>query len=110
MAVYVKTEKASELLDKLKKAIDDNKIKTWRYDDDGDFYHSPDQWQYSSWLRPITTDKYLVFGIIKPKDDTLSTLTYAVYHGRFIEMMLNHFDGDFELIYASAKKTKYDRF
>ena len=34
MAVYVKTEKASELLDKLKKAIDEDKIKTWKYDED----------------------------------------------------------------------------
>lgn len=32
MAIYVKTDKASELLDKLKKAIDDDNIKTWKYD------------------------------------------------------------------------------
>ena len=108
MAVYVKTENASELLGKLKKAIDEDKIKTWKYDEDGDFFHSPDQWQYNGWLRPVTTEKYLVFGIICPKNESMSTLTYAVYHGRFIEMMLNNFDSDFDLIYASAQKTKYD--
>ncbi len=110
MAVYVKTEKASELLGKIKKAIDDEKIKTWKYDNDGDFYHSPDQWQYNGWLHPVATDKYLILGIIKPKDDTMTKLTYAIYHGRFIEMMLNHFDDEFDLIYASARKTQYDRF
>ena len=93
MAVYVKTENASELLGKLKKAIDEDKIKTWKYD---------------GWLRPVTTEKYLVFGIICPKNESMSTLTYAVYHGRFIEMMLNNFDSDFDLIYASAQKTQYD--
>ena len=108
MAVYVKTDKASELLENLKKAIDDDKIKTWKYDDDGDFYHSPEQWQYNGWLRPYTTDNYLVFGILKPKNETMKTVAYAVYHGRFIEMMLSHFDSEFETIFASAQKTKYD--
>lgn len=110
MAVYVKTENASELLGKIKKAIDDEKIKTWKYDDEGDFYHSPEKWNYSGWLHPVVTDRYLILGIIKPKDDTMSKLTYAMYHGRFIEMMLHHFDEKFETIYASAQKTKYDRF
>ena len=110
MAVYIKTEKASELLDKIKKAIDDETIKTWKYDEDGDFYHSPEQWQYNGWLRPYTTEKYLVFGLLKPKDETMKTVTYAVYHGRFIEMILSHFDGDFDTIYASAQKTNYDIF
>lgn len=110
MAVYIKTEKASELLGKIKKNIDDEKIKTWKYDDDGDFYHTPDQWNYSGWLHPVVTDKFLILGIIKPKDETMSTMTYAVYHGRFIEMMLYLFDGEFDMIYASAQKTKYDRF
>ena len=110
MAVYVKTEKASELLEKLKKAIDDENIKTWKYDDDGDFYHSPEQWHYNGWLRPYITDKYLIFGILKPKDETMKTVTYAVYHGRFIETMLSHFDGEFDTIYASSQKTNYDNY
>lgn len=110
MAVYVKTENSQELLDKIKRSIDDGKIKTWKYDKDGDLYHSPDQWQYKGWLRPYTIDNYLVFGIITPKNDVMTTLTYAIYHGRFIEMLLDHFDKDFEFVYASAKKTKYDIF
>ena len=110
MAVYIKTEKANELLGKLRKAIDEDKISTWKYDDDGDFYHSPEQWKYNGWFHPYTEESYLVFGIIGQKNEDMSTLTYAIYHGRFIEMMLNHFDSEFDKIFASSQKTKYDRF
>lgn len=110
MAVYVKTEKAAELLGKIKKAVDEEKIKTWRYDEEGDFYHSPDQWEYRGWMHPRIIPDYLVFGIITPKGDTMTTGTYAVYHGRFIEMLLQHFDHEFTTVYATAQKTKFDVF
>lgn len=110
MAIYIKTTKSKELLDKIKKAIDDGKIATWKYDEEGDFYHSPDQWEHSGWLRPFHADTYLIFGIITPKNEIMSKLSYAVYHGRFIEMLLNHFDGESDWIYASTQKTKYDIF
>ena len=88
--------------------IDDGHIATWKYDEDGDFYHSPDQWEHNGWLRPFHTDNYLIFGIITPKNETMSKLTYAVYHGRFVEMLLNHFDRDSDWIYTSTQATKYD--
>lgn len=110
MAIYIKTEKSEDLLAKIKKSIDDGNIKTWKYDTDGDFFHSPDQWQYSGWLRPFHIDHYLLFGIITPKNETMTTVTYAVYHGRFIEMLLSHFDKEFEWVYASAQKTNFDIF
>lgn len=110
MAIYIKTEKASDLLGKIKKSIDDGSIATWKYDEDGDFYHSPDQWNRSGWLRPHVESDGLVFGLLGPKDETMSTLNYAIYHGRFTEMLLNHFDKDFVEVKASAQKTKYDIF
>lgn len=40
----------------------------------------------------------------------MSVETYAVYHGRFSEMLLAHFDDEFSNVYSTAQKTKYDRF
>lgn len=34
----------------------------------------------------------------------MTKMIYGVYHGRFIEMMLAHFDTDFSLATASAQK------
>lgn len=51
-----------------------------------------------------------MFGIVGQENVNLSIIAYAVYHGRFIEMLLNHFDKQFTEVYASAQKTQYDRF
>lgn len=77
---------------------------------DGDFYHAPNQWKFKAWLRPTIETNRLVFGIVGQENVNLSTIAYAVYHGRFIEMLLNHFDKHFTEVYASAQKTQYDRF
>lgn len=110
MAIYVKCNNPRGLLDGIKKAIDNGNIATWKYDDDGDFYHSPEQWSYSGWLRPHIEEGKLVFGLLGPKGKTMSTLNYAIYHGRFIEMLLNHFDQEFSSAELSSQKTKYDIF
>ena len=94
MAIYVKCQKPKDLLEKIKKTVDNSSIITWKYDDDGDFYHSPEQWVHSGWLRPYIEENGLVFGLLGPEGKNMSTLSYAVYHGRFIEMLLIHFDSD----------------
>lgn len=110
MAIYVKTDNPQNLLDKVKKTIDEGKVQSWMYDEDGDFQHSPKILERGAWLRPVVTEKYLILAIVKPKNEELSTLTYAAYHGQFIEMMLRHFDKLFDTIFASSQKTKYDIF
>ncbi len=104
MAVIIKTSKPSELLAAIKKSIDTKKIETWSYDSDGDFTHTPEQWKNKAWLRvrPSASGTELKFGIIGRKDIKLSKLIYAVYHGRFIEMLLTHFDNDFSEANATA--------
>lgn len=95
MAIYFKTNNPNGLLLDFKKKIDNKNIVTWSYDSDGDFTHTPTQWNRSAWLRPrILTDKLALF-IISPKGAILSVETYAVYHGRFIESMLAHCDSNF---------------
>jgi len=110
MAIIVVTDTPSNLLKAIYKAIDDDKIETWSYDSDGDFTHSPDQWRNRAWLRPKAYAGELRFGIVSQKDVNLSRLIYAIYHGRFIEMLLNHFDDSFTVARATALKTEPDVF
>jgi|ERR1051326_397473 hypothetical protein len=110
MAIIVKTNNPSGLLSSIHKAIDDNKVETWSYDREGDFTHTPSQWKGQAWLRPRTYAGELRFGIIKRQDVELSKLIYGVYHGRFIEMLLVHFDNSFTFASATAQKTEPDNF
>ena len=49
-----------------------------------------------------------MLNVIPPKKG-LSKEAYAVYHGRFIEMLLAHFDEEFSEAFGTAKATKDDR-
>ncbi len=104
MAVVVYTSEPKALLDKIKKAIDKGTIETWIYDKDGDFTHKPEQWKNQAWLRPYISSGVLQFGILGNTGITMTKLIYGVYHGRFIEMLLSHFDDSFSNVTATAKK------
>ena len=109
MAIRFKTNDPKKLLEDFKKAIDKDIVATWSYDQDGDFTHTPPQWKNKAWLRPkIKTDE-LVFSIIKQRGNNISSLVYAVYHGRFIESMLNHFDSSFRNAEATPLPSEDDR-
>jgi len=109
MALHFKTTSPNKLLEAYKKAIDDGHVTTWSYDKDGDFTHTADQWIRQAWLRPkVREGAELAFYILTPKEADLSSATYAVYHGRFIESMLRHCDKLFENGYASALPEKGD--
>jgi len=110
MAIIVKTDYPSELLKVIKKAVDDKAVETWSYDSEGDFTHTPEQWICKAWLRPKVYPGELRFGILKQKDAEMKTLIYGVYHGRFIEMLLTHFDNQFEFAKATSKKADPDNF
>lgn len=110
MAVIVTTDDPTGLLKAIKKAIDDKAIVTWSYDKDGDFTHTPDQFIYKAWLIPKIYPGELRLGILKRKDENLSIFLYGIYHGRFIEMLLTHFDKAFTKAIATAQKTEPDNF
>jgi hypothetical protein len=103
MALAFFTNDPVGLLASIKSAIDSDKIDTWVYDRDGDFTHSPPQWKGKAWLRPKIESGALKFGIMYPEGTAKkSAEVYAVYHGRFIEMVLAHFDKKFDYAQASA--------
>lgn len=110
MAIIITNAKPQALLDKIYKAIDDKKIVTWSYDDDKDLTHDVTQWKNKAWFRPKVYPNELRFGILGQKEAKLSTEVYAVYHGRFIEMLLAHFDSDFGHAIATSTKTDPDNF
>lgn len=109
MAIVVKTEHPSSLLAAIKMAIDRDDIKTRSYDADGDFTHTVDQWRGRAWLRPAVREDRLVFNIVPPRVRSISRVVYGIYHGRFIEMLLNHFDKRFTEVSATALPTGADR-
>lgn len=102
MTIIVKTSNPSDLLKKIKKAIDDNEVRSWSYDKDGDFTHDSEQWSKKAWLRPKTEDGELRLTIIPPKDTKISNQVYGLYHGRFIDMLLTHFDSQFTTATATT--------
>ena len=104
MAIHVTTVNSQGLLDVIYAAIDNGHIETWIYDADGDFSHdTPDeQWIGEAWLHPEVSPGVLDLNIIPPQQG-LSKEAYAIYHGRFIEMLLAHFDDDFVQAIATAQ-------
>jgi hypothetical protein len=102
MAVVVPTSAPAELLKAIKDKMAEGGIDTWSVDSDGDFTHTPPQWKNEAWLRPRVETDRLVFTVLTPKGKHLSGAAYAVYHGRFIEMLLAHFDLKFSTARATA--------
>jgi hypothetical protein len=100
MALYIRTTTPDALLKLIKKAIDDKEIDTWEYDKDGDFTHTPTQWRGKAWLRPHIKPNILQFNVIQTKNVTLTNEIKGVYHGRFIEMLLVHFEAKFSNVSA----------
>lgn len=108
MAITVICDNPENLLNDIKQEIRDNRIDTWLVDSDGDFTHAPEQWKYHAWLRPQVLEGKLIFNILSSKKYTMTRALYAVYHGRFIEMLLAHFDLKFDNARASAMPIKGD--
>jgi hypothetical protein len=75
MAVIVKSAAPKALLAAIKKAIDDKRVDTWSYDDQGDFTQAADQWKTLAWLRPELARESLTFGIIPHRE---RALTHAI--------------------------------
>ena len=113
MAIYIKTDKAQELLELMKGACEPDTPpgprRDWLVDQEGDFRLGSER--DAAWFRPFVTGDFLVFGIIGRKDSDMSSRTYAQYHSSLIDFVLAHYDGMFSDVRATAKKDEsYDRF
>ena len=108
MAVTIQTGSPKTVIATLKKAIDDGKAPTWSYDKDGDFTHTPPQWKNKAWMRPRITANGVDVNIVKPQGETITWEIYAIYHGRFIELAINHAHDDYSVATASPKPVSGD--
>jgi hypothetical protein len=108
MSVRAFTDDANGLLTKIKKLINQGRIDTWVYDKDGDFTHTPPQWKTKAWFRPQVKPDMLRLVIFNNKNATLTREIFAVYHGRFIEMLIAHVPDDFESLSASPNPVSGD--
>jgi hypothetical protein len=107
MTILVRTSSPAALLASIRKNIDAKHIETWTYDSAGDFTHTPEQWKKKAWLRPHVEQGVLRFSLVRRNDEVLSKPVYGVYHGRFIEMLVTHFDNDFSSVESTTHQPEY---
>lgn len=107
MSLKISTSIPQSLLGNIKAAIDKKHVVTWRYQhhqgEDYFTHTTPDhQWDAKAWLKPRILQGNLVFNIKRPDKSNVNTEMYAVYHGRFTEMLLAHFRQEFSGISVTA--------
>jgi hypothetical protein len=107
MSITLNTANSTNLLSTFKKGIDDGHVVTWSYDSDGDFTHTPPQWNKKAYLRPTIIQGALVMKFLGHKNN-VTWEVYAVYHGRFIESMIAHCHELFTDGAATAKPSVHD--
>jgi hypothetical protein len=101
MALRALTNDSAALLARIRKLIDIGLITTWTYDEVGDFTHTPFPWKNKAWLRPEEQSDGLQLTLVKTQNAPLTREIFAVYHGRFMEMLIAHVPTK----YASATAT-----
>lgn len=115
MSILVYTNEPDDLIAAIKSKIDqkanlEGSIHTWAYDSSGDFTHTADQWEGKAWMRSFPLGDHLRFGIVGRKGITMTKLVYGVYHGRFLEMLLTHFDDRFSSASITAIGNNFDLY
>ena len=96
--ITLDTESPAALLKNIKKAIDDGKVKTWRYDKAGDFTHTADQYDGQVWLRPSIEAQELIFKVKNADGIPLTFALTGIIQGRFCEVLITHFYKEYECI------------
>lgn len=109
MALFIETKDGKALLDAIIEGIRERRIITWRYDLDRGFTHvmRDGEWEDLAWLwpEPVYSSGLQLFiregrRAVSPEQ---GTEVYAVYHGRFLEMLLAHYHDRFEEVKSTAK-------
>jgi hypothetical protein len=109
MSIRVYCDSPEELLLAIKRGVRSRSIETWQLDSDGDFTHVPDQWKNRAWFHPVVREECLLLNIFGRKTEQMSKTIYGVYHGRFVEMLLMHFDSRFKRVSCTALASSGDR-
>jgi hypothetical protein len=115
MAIMIDTKDPEGLLNLIYNEIDEENIRTWgRIGKSQQLTHitSSGQYEYLASFSPKKSagiDK-LVFLINFPADTDRNRVRglYAIYHGRFVEMLLGHFYRHFSSLAVPSKPQLYD--
>ncbi|HBK30738.1 MAG TPA: hypothetical protein DDZ96_00455 [Porphyromonadaceae bacterium] len=113
MAIIIKTETPDTLLDEIYEGIQSKKVDKWASTADGRLTYASLLWKNEAWFKPQiwVEEKELRFGLIKRKDRKhISTKLYTMFHTKFVEMLLSHFDTLFREVTVSAVRTEPDEF
>ena len=100
MALIVKTSRAQELLNKMRSDCREDPVQGWICDEDGDFTRTTESMKV--WMRPKTTTSQLTFYVLGPKGRAISTVAYAIYHSKMINLLLTKHDKLFDSARATA--------
>ncbi len=113
MAIIIKTDTPDTLLDEIYEGIQSKKVDKWASTADGRLTYASLLWKNEAWFKPQiwVEEKELRFGLIKRKDRKhISTKLYTMFHTKFVEMLLSHFDTLFREVTVSAVRTEPDEF
>lgn len=101
MAIIVKTSRPNWVITQIRSRIDNSQIDTWEYDKDGDFTHVG-QWKNLAWMSPVIEENCVIFRILGRNSVKMTLMEYAVFHGRFLEMLINQFPDESKKIIIEA--------
>jgi hypothetical protein len=90
MGVIIATADPEALLKSILARFDREPIPGWAKDGKCLSLTAP-EWSSKAYLRPIVQPGQLAIGVVPTEDHDMSNDIYAVYLGRFIEMLLAHF-------------------
>lgn len=61
------------------------------------YTHTSDNWHGKAYFRPAVENGQLIFNIIRPADQNISTTIDSYYHEHLTDTFLNHFDNAFSV-------------
>lgn len=110
MSLKVYTSNPESLYKKMNDVASVGNLPTWTVDADGDFTHNTTQWRGKAWFRKreIRDNEMIIFGLVGRRNINVTKSEYAVFHGRFAEMLLSNFDDLISKIEISSLLTKFD--
>ena len=97
MKINITTDNAQVLLNLIRTKTRSEKLPTWSIDDDGDFFHTPEQWHGKGWLRPAVSQGLLQFRFVS-SESGFEMGGYSHIQARFTGMLINHFNEYFDFV------------
>lgn len=107
--IIVITKRPYTLLKNINNLIDNYAIRTWEYDSDSDYTHCSPQLRFHAWFRALVTKGEKIEFIIVGNTRRPATIDeYAIYHGKFTEMLITHFSNIISKIEITPQPTRND--